>query len=100
MKQLSSDELARMRFFMSKKPKLYSYIRWSTDKQSSGTTLDRQLNQARELAKEYDLELIEMIDEGLSAFKGLNKKRGRAEQAANQRSRNHRRTCCRRSRTR
>ncbi|WP_165840005.1 recombinase family protein [Motiliproteus coralliicola] len=61
---------------MSKKPRLYSYIRWNTDKQSSGSTHARQLKQARDLATEYDLELVEMIDEGLSSFKGMNKERG------------------------
>ena len=62
----------------SDKKKCYSYIRWSSDKQSGGSTLERQLKTAQEIANENDLELvgmiemIEMIDSGISAFKGKN----------------------------
>ena len=60
----------------SNKKKCYSYIRWSSDKQSGGSTLARQLKTAHEIADEQDLELVEMIDSGISAFKGKNAKDG------------------------
>lgn len=46
------------------KVKCYSYIRWSSEQQSSGTTLERQLHTAREIAAEHGLELVELIDKG------------------------------------
>lgn len=49
------------------KPKLYSYIRWSSAKQGRETSLARQKNAARGYADPHDLE---MIDSGFSAFKG------------------------------
>ncbi len=51
------------------KRKLYSYIRWSSDKQAKGSSLQRQLETARRVAHENDLELLEIIDAGLSAFR-------------------------------
>lgn len=54
------------------KVKCYSYIRWSSEKQSKGTTLERQLRTAKEIADENGLELVELIDKGISAFKGKN----------------------------
>lgn len=59
-------------FMPSDKKKCYSYIRWTSDKQSGGSTLSRQLKTAQEIAVEQGLELVEMIDSGLSAFKGKN----------------------------
>ncbi|MFP2424858.1 recombinase family protein [Enterobacter ludwigii] len=44
-----------------KKRKLYSYIRWSSDKQAKGSSLDRQLETARRVAHENGLELVEII---------------------------------------
>ncbi|WP_413732271.1 recombinase family protein [Sodalis sp. RH20] len=52
--------------------KLYSYVRWSTDRQTGNTSLDRQTVKAALFAKEHNLELVSMIDAGLSAFKGKN----------------------------
>ena len=60
----------------SDKKKCYSYIRWSSDKQSGGSTLARQLKTAQEIADDNSLELVEMIDSGISAFKGKNSKDG------------------------
>ncbi|WP_286269213.1 recombinase family protein [Thalassotalea hakodatensis] len=54
------------------KPKLYSYIRWSSDKQTKGDSLERQLEYATKIATEHDLELVKMLDAGVSAFKGNN----------------------------
>lgn len=59
-----------------KKRKLYSYIRWSSDKQAKGSSLDRQLETARRVAHENGLELIEIIDAGLSAFKSKHLEKG------------------------
>lgn len=58
------------------KKKLYSYIRWSSEKQKRGSSLERQQKYASDLANEHDLDLVEMIDDGLSAFKGEHIKKG------------------------
>ncbi|WP_168198800.1 recombinase family protein [Jejubacter calystegiae] len=57
-------------------PKLFSYIRWSSSRQSEGTTLARQTAAAKAFAVEHDLEYDEIRDEGVSAFRGKNSKRG------------------------
>lgn len=56
--------------------KLYSYVRWSSDKQSKGTTLERQMVSAKAFASENGLELVEIIDPGVSAFRGKNTEKG------------------------
>lgn len=58
------------------KRKLYSYIRWSSDKQAKGSSLQRQLETARRVAHENSLELVEIIDAGLSAFKSKHLEHG------------------------
>ncbi len=58
------------------KRKLYSYIRWSSDKQANGSSLQRQLETARRVAHENGLELVEIIDAGLSAFKSKHLEHG------------------------
>lgn len=58
------------------KPKLYSYVRWSSSKQEAGTSLDRQRKVAIELASQHGLELVEYLDSGISAYKGNNAKDG------------------------
>ncbi|XQW83868.1 hypothetical protein ACOYR1_12030 [Thalassotalea piscium] len=63
-------------FMPSDKKKCYSYIRWSSDKQSGGTTLAPQLKTASEIAHDNELELVEMVDSGISAFKGKNASTG------------------------
>jgi len=50
----------------------YSYIRWSSKKQSTGDSLERQLDYARNIASEHNLKLVEIVDRGVSAFKGKN----------------------------
>ncbi len=60
----------------TEKKKCYSYIRWSSDRQASGTTLERQLDIAREIAGKNNLELVEIFDKGVSAFKGVNRNKG------------------------
>ncbi|EOY8032648.1 recombinase family protein [Raoultella planticola] len=54
------------------KKKLYSYIRWSSAQQTSGTSLERQTAAAREYARSHNLEFVEILDAGISAFKGKN----------------------------
>lgn len=54
-------------------PKLFSYIRWSSDRQSQGTTESRQLKAARSYAAEHKLEMVEIIEPGVSAFRGKNR---------------------------
>lgn len=56
--------------------KLYSYIRWSSEKQAKGSSLHRQLETARRVAHENGLELVEIIDAGLSAFKSKHLEHG------------------------
>ncbi|MFJ5438109.1 recombinase family protein [Pectobacterium brasiliense] len=58
-------------------PLLYSYIRWSSDRQAKGTTLQRQMASAKEFALTNGLELVEIIDPGVSAFRGKNTKSGK-----------------------
>ncbi|HCC5836043.1 recombinase family protein [Citrobacter farmeri] len=56
--------------------KLYSYIRWSSAKQTAGTSLSRQTQAARLYATEHGLEYTEILDAGVSAFKGKNSTQG------------------------
>ncbi|EGE1061045.1 recombinase family protein [Shigella sonnei] len=59
------------------KTKLYSYIRFSSMRQSDGSSYERQIRMAREIAAKYDLELVnDYQDLGVSAFKGANSKTG------------------------
>jgi DNA invertase Pin-like site-specific DNA recombinase len=65
---------------MEKKPRLYAYIRWSTDKQSDGDSKRRQLEMAHSYASQKGLELRPgdiLIDEGVSAFTGVNATTGK-----------------------
>ncbi|EPK3138646.1 recombinase family protein [Enterobacter cloacae] len=55
-------------------PQLYSYIRWSSGRQEKGTTRTRQVAAARTYAAEHNLEMVEIIEPGLSAFRGKNRK--------------------------
>ncbi len=57
--------------------KLYSYVRWSSERQSKGTTFERQMASARLFANDNSLELVEIIEPGVSAFKGKNSKDGK-----------------------
>lgn len=57
----------------------YSYIRFSTKKQTHGSSLERQLSQTREYAKNNDLRLDESLsfqDLGVSSYRGTNAKEG------------------------
>lgn len=59
------------------KTKAYSYVRWSSDRQTSGDSLRRQLELSATYAADHDLELDNSLkDEGVSAFKGTNRRRG------------------------
>lgn len=58
------------------KQKLYSYQRWSSAVQSDGTTKARQTFAAEEYAKRNDLEVVEIVDAGISGFKSDNSKSG------------------------
>lgn len=58
------------------KKKLYSYIRWSSAQQTAGTSLERQTAAAREYAFNHNLEFVEILDGGISAFKGKNATEG------------------------
>ncbi len=58
------------------KRKLYSYVRWSSDKQAKGTSLIRQSEKAREFAELNNLAYVGFMDAGLSAFRGKNTTQG------------------------
>lgn len=59
-------------------PKCYSYIRFSTPEQQKGDSNRRQLKMSEDYAKEHGLELdSSMQDEGLSAFKGKHRTKGK-----------------------
>ena len=59
------------------KPKAYSYVRWSSDRQSSGDSLRRQLELSEAYAAEHGLDLdTSLRDEGVSAYQGLNRLHG------------------------
>lgn len=62
---------------MSSKQKLYSYVRWSSEKQSTGTSSERQTSRAMRFAEENELEYVEIKDAGVSAFKGKNTTQGK-----------------------
>ena len=59
--------------------KAYSYVRFSTPEQKKGTSLERQVEGARNYCARNGLELDESLnlsDEGLSAFTGSNLRKG------------------------
>ena len=60
--------------------KVYSYIRFSDEKQAAGASLDRQTDYAAQVAARKGLVLddeLRMFDAGLSAFHADHKKRGK-----------------------
>ena len=61
------------------KPKLYSYVRFSSVKQREGNSLERQQDTALKIAARYNLELATTAfhDLGMSAFKGRNAHEGK-----------------------
>ncbi|EPL7611253.1 recombinase family protein [Enterobacter hormaechei] len=61
------------------KPKLYSYVRFSSAKQREGNSLERQQDTALRIASRYDLELdtTAFHDLGMSALKGKNAHEGK-----------------------
>jgi len=63
---------------MSRSPKAYSYIRFSTTKQAQGDSYRRQIQQAIDYCGEHHLQLDEKAieDFGVSAFRGSNRTDG------------------------
>jgi len=60
-------------------PKAYSYVRWSSDAQTTGDSLRRQQEASAKYALEHGLELVsdfDLTDAGISAFKGQHAKEG------------------------
>lgn len=55
---------------------LYSYQRWSSAVQADGTTKARQSFAAQEYATKNGLEIVEIVDAGISGFKSDNSKSG------------------------
>lgn len=65
------------------RPKAYSYVRMSTEVQSKGDSLHRQLGLSKAYAAQHNLDLQELepyLDIGVSAFRGLNRKSGALRQ--------------------
>lgn len=59
--------------------KVYSYMRFSRPEQAKGSSIERQARYAEEYAEKHGFELdktLTMTDKGLSAFHGVNKKKG------------------------
>lgn len=64
---------------LTARPKAYSYLRMSTDRQLKGDSKRRQEEQSRRYAADHDLDLVEgreLEDIGVSAFKGKNLSHG------------------------
>lgn len=63
---------------MSRPPKAYSYIRFSTPKQAQGDSYRRQLQKATDYCAEHNLQLVDKTidDFGTSAFRGANMTEG------------------------
>ena len=61
-----------------KKPKAFSYVRFSTPKQAQGDSYRRQIQQAQDYCAANDLELEDKTieDFGVSAFRGSNRTDG------------------------
>lgn len=57
--------------------KLYSYVRWSTDKQTGNTSLERQTEKAKQYAAIHGLEYVQLLDAGVSAFRAKNSTSGK-----------------------
>ncbi|MDU4840071.1 MAG: hypothetical protein E6X49_02855 [Leclercia adecarboxylata] len=55
-------------------PQLYSYIRWSSGRREKGRARTRLVAAARAYAAEHKLEVVAVIEPGLSAFRGKNRK--------------------------
>ncbi|QSX35127.1 recombinase family protein [Shewanella avicenniae] len=71
---------------MPAKPLLYTYIRFSTQEQAKGHSIERQLDYINRVAKEKGLEIddaLTMKDFGLSAYHETNIKRGALGQFLN-----------------
>lgn len=47
-------------------------MRWSSEKQSKGTSFERQMSRAKQYAHDNGLEYVEIKDAAVSAFKGKN----------------------------
>lgn len=57
---------------------VYSYMRWSTDRQSDGSTEARQRAAQEAFCKHYDMTLVEEItDPGMTSFRGKNAHEGK-----------------------
>lgn len=58
--------------------KAYSYLRWSSDKQTMGDSLKRQTEITEKLCRErgWELDKLERVDKGVSAFRGANIEHG------------------------
>ncbi|WNF55799.1 recombinase family protein [Pseudomonas sp. SG20052] len=63
---------------------VYSYMRWSTDRQSDGSTEARQRAAQEAFCKHYDMTLVEEIaDPGMSSFRGKNAHEGKLREFIN-----------------
>ena len=65
-----------MIYLIIRMKKLYSYIRFSTPEQLKGDSLRRQMELAKDYADQHNLELTQVSDQGVSAFRGKNLEKG------------------------
>lgn len=56
--------------------KLYSYQRWSSAIQRDNTSRERQSQAAQKYAEENNYKIVEIVDDSVSAFRGLNSRKG------------------------
>lgn len=57
---------------------VYSYIRWSTDKQDQGTSPSRQTDAIKRFCEHYKCSVVEeLTDAGISSFRGKNYHQGK-----------------------
>ncbi|MGC6371348.1 recombinase family protein [Pseudomonas sp. K2I15] len=63
---------------------VYSYMRWSTDRQSDGSTEERQRTSQEAFCKHFGMTLVEeLTDPGMSSYRGKNAHEGKLREVIN-----------------
>ncbi|WP_198430902.1 recombinase family protein [Pseudomonas tolaasii] len=63
---------------------VYSYMRWSTDRQSDGSTEERQRASQEAFCKHFGMTLVEeLTDPGMSSYRGKNAHEGKLREVIN-----------------
>lgn len=79
--RIPRNALNHMKLNVMNRLRLYSYIRYSSERQGKGNSIERQksyiADMAKQIAAEYDLDIFEEYqDLGVSAYKGKNVQEG------------------------